>query len=162
MFTLNPTHGDESQIVIEASWGLGEAIVSGSVTPDRFVVDKVTMEIVERTVSTKLYWTVYDPDKGSVIHGEVPEELREEPSLTDQEIIRLAEIGKKIEKHYGTPQDIEWAIDDDLPFPENVFITQSRPETVWSKKKKEPVIGKKSGYDLIMNRALTRYKVPKS
>ncbi len=162
MFTLNPTHGDEAQIVIESSWGLGEAIVSGSVTPDRFVVDKVTMEIVERTVSSKLYWMVFDSDKGGVIHGEVPEELRDEPSLTDEEIIKLAEIGKKIEKHYGAPQDIEWAIDKDLPFPENIFITQSRPETVWSRKKKEPVIGKKSGYDLIMNRALTRYKVPKS
>ena len=162
MFTLNPTHGDEAQIVIESSWGLGEAIVSGSVTPDRFVVDKVTMEIVERTISAKLYWMTYDSDKGGVIHGEVPEELREKPSLTDEEIIKLAEIGKRIERHYGMPQDIEWAIDRDLPFPENVFITQSRPETVWSKKKKEPVIGKKSGYDLIMNRALTRYKVPKS
>ena len=135
--------------------------MSGSVTPDRFVVDKVTMEIVERTISPKLHWIVYDSAKGGVIHGEVPEELRDKPSLRDEEIIRLAEIGKRIEKHYGAPQDIEWAIDKDLPFPENIFITQSRPETVWSRKKKEPVIGKKSAYDLIMNRALTRYKVPK-
>ncbi|ADC64274.1 pyruvate phosphate dikinase PEP/pyruvate-binding protein [Ferroglobus placidus DSM 10642] len=159
MFTLNPTNGDESQIVIESAWGLGEAIVSGEVTPDRFVVDKVTKEILDRTISPKLVWCVYKD--GKVVHEEVPEDLREKPSLSDEEIVYLAEIGKKIEEHYSHPMDIEWAIDKDFDFPKNVFILQARPETVWSQKKKEPVIGKKSGFDLLMERALTPFKIPK-
>jgi pyruvate,water dikinase len=161
MFTLNPTNGDVSQIVIESTWGLGEALVSGSVTPDRFVVDKVTMEIVDRTISEKLQWTVFDSDKGEVVHEEIPENLRSEQSISDEEVIKLAEIGKKIEMHYGRAQDIEWAIDRDVSAPHNIFITQSRPETVWSERKKGSVIGKKSAYELIMNRALTPFKLPK-
>jgi pyruvate,water dikinase len=159
MFTLNPTNGDVSQIVIESTWGLGEALVSGSVTPDRFVVDKVTMEIVDRRISEKLEWTVYDSDKGEVVHEEIPENLRNEQSVSDEEVIKLAEMGKRIEKHYGRAQDIEWAIDKDVSA-DNIFITQSRPETVWSERKKS-VIGKKSAYDLIMNRALTPFKLSK-
>ncbi len=159
MFTLNPTNGDESQVVIESAWGLGEAIVSGEVTPDRFVVDKVTKEVVERVISPKLVWCVYKD--GKVTHESVPENLRNEPSLSDEEIVYLAEIGKKIEKHYNQPMDIEWAIDKDFSFPNNVFVLQARPETVWSRKKKS-VIGKKSGFDLLMERALTPFKIPKS
>ena len=159
MFTLNPTNGDESQVVIESSWGLGEAIVSGEVTPDRFVVDKVTREIVERTVSPKHVWCIYK--NGKVVHEELPENMEEKPSLSDEEIVYLAELGKKIEKHYLQPMDIEWAIDSDLDFPENVFVLQARPETVWSRKRRS-VIGKKSGFDLLMERALTPFKIPKS
>ncbi len=121
----------------------------------------VTMEIVERTVSQKLHWTVFDSDRRKVVHGEIPKNLINEPSISDDEVIRLAEMGKKIEKHYGRPQDIEWAVDKDISPPDNIFITQSRPETVWSEKKKESIIGKKSAYDLIMNRVLTPFKLPK-
>ncbi len=120
----------------------------------------VTIEIVDRTVSQKLHWTVFDSNKGEVTHAEIPENLKNEPSISDDEVIKLAEIGKKIEKHYGRPQDIEWAVDRDVSAPDNIFITQSRPETVWSEKKKS-IIGKKSAYDLIMNRALTPFKLPK-
>jgi len=68
-------------------------------------------------------------------------------------------IGKTIEDHYGCPQDIEWAIDKDIPYPENVFIVQSRPETVWSQRNKGPVIGSKTGYELLMERAMKRIKI---
>jgi len=71
----------------------------------------------------------------------------------------LANIGKEIEAHYGQAMDIEWAIDRDLPFPENIFIVQARPETVWAQRKKESVIGRKSGYQLLMEQAMKRIKL---
>ena len=159
MFTLNPVNGDPSKVVIEGSWGLGETVVSGSVTPDKFVVDKVLMEINERTISPKLIECVYDTEKGEVVHAEVTPEMQNKPCLDDKEIRELVRIAKRIEEHYGFPQDIEWAIDKNLPFPENVFTVQSRPETVWSQRRKEPIIGKKSAYELLMEKALTPLKL---
>jgi len=159
MFTLNPLNGDLSKVVIEGSWGLGETVVSGSVTPDRFAVDKIVMEINERTISPKNIECVYHPGKGEVVHTDVATDMQNKPCMDDREIRELVTIAKRIEEHYGCPQDIEWAIDKDIPFPENVFIVQSRPETVWSQRKKEPIIGKKSGYELLMERALRPTKV---
>jgi len=134
MFTLHPVTGDRSKIVIESVWGLGEAIVSGAVTPDHFEVDKNTFKIVVKNIVKKTVEYVRDPKTGKTIHAEVPPERQEAPSLTDEEVVELAKIAKKIEEHYGTPQDIEFAVDRDLPFPKNLFIVQSRPETVWSMK----------------------------
>jgi len=139
MFTIHPVTGDRSKIVIESVWGLGEAIVSGAVTPDRFIVDKNTFEIVEKEIAEKTVEYVRDPKTGKTVHLEVPPERRSKPSLTDEEVKYLAKLAKKIEDHYGTPQDIEFAVDRDLPFPENIFIVQSRPETVWSVKPREEV-----------------------
>jgi len=134
MFTINPVTGDRNQIVIEANWGLGESVVSGAVIPDYYAVDKNTMKITEKKIVKKTVEYVRDPETGETIHAEIPPERQEIPCLTKKEILRLAELGKKIEEHYGKAQDIEWAIDRDLPFPENIFIVQSRPETVWSVK----------------------------
>jgi len=159
IFTINPTDGDPSKVVIEGSWGLGETVVSGSVNPDKFVVDKVVMEINERTISTKHIECIYDHDKGEVVHADVEQDLQCKCCLDDQEMKELVRIAKIIEEHYSSPQDIEWAIDKELTFPENVFIVQSRPETVWSQRKKEPVIGKKRGYELLMERAMKRIKI---
>ncbi|MBW2093837.1 MAG: hypothetical protein JRI80_03020 [Deltaproteobacteria bacterium] len=159
MFTLNPTNGDPSKVVIEGSWGLGETVVSGSVTPDKFVVDKVIMEVSEKTISTKHIECVYNADKGGVIEADVATGRQTECCLEEREVMELVQMAKHIEKHYGRPMDIEWAIDEDVPFPENVFIVQARPETVWSQKKKESVIGKKSGYQLLMEQAMKRIKI---
>jgi pyruvate,water dikinase len=159
MFTLNPTNGDPSKVVIEGSWGLGETVVSGSVNPDKFVVDKIIMETSERTVSTKHIECVFDMDRGEVIDADVDSERQCTCCLEDREVKELVRIAKGIEKHYGRPMDIEWAIDKDFSFPENVFIVQARPETVWSQKKAEPVIGKKSGYQLLMEQAMKRIKL---
>ena len=158
MFTLNPVNGDPSKVVIEGSWGLGETVVSGQVNPDKFVVDKVTKEI-ERTVSQKGVECIFDPEKGIVRHLDIPPERREIQCIKDEEVLELARYAKKVEEYYGCPQDIEWAIDKNRPFPFNIFMVQSRPETVWSQQKKEPVLGKKSGYELLMEKALTRVKV---
>jgi pyruvate,water dikinase len=134
MFTLHPANGDRSVIVIDSNYGFGESVVSGEVTPDNFVVNKVTLDILERTISQKeIYYTV---DQATQVSRaiEIPLERQKVQSLLDDEITELAWMGKQIEKHYGRPMDIEWAVDKDLPFGGNIFILQARPETVWSQK----------------------------
>ncbi len=159
MFTINPTNGDQSKVVIEGSWGLGETVVSGSVNPDKFVVDKVILETSEKTISIKHIKCVYDPDREEVVNIDVEEDMQNKCCLKAQEITELTKIGNNIESLYGRAMDIEWAIDDDLPFPENIFVVQARPETVWSRKKKDSVLGKKSGYQLLMEQAMKRIKI---
>jgi pyruvate,water dikinase len=158
MFTLNPTNGDPSKVVIEANWGLGETVVSGICNPDKYVVDKVTKEI-ERKVSAKECECIYDAVRGGVAHVDTPPDRREIPCVEDSEILELTRYAKRVEEYYGCPQDIEWAVDKHKPFPLNIFMVQSRPETIWSQHKKEPVLGKKSAYDLLMEKALTRIKI---
>lgn len=139
MFTLHPVTGERDKIVIEGNWGLGEAVVSGSVTPDEWVVDKNTLEILEKRIVEKDVEYIRDYNTGKTIHSKVPPERRRIPCLTEEEVKELAKLAIKIEKHYNYPQDIEWAIDKDLPFPQNVFILQSRPETVWSLKEEKGI-----------------------
>ena len=160
MFTLNPTNGDISKVVIEGSWGLGETVVSGSVNPDKFVVDKVMGEINERTISTKHIECVFDVEKGETVDADVDEDMQCTCCLEDLEIKELVKTAKTIESHYGRPMDIEWAIDKDFPFPENIFIVQARPETVWSQRQKESKIGGKTGRQLLMEQAMKRIKLP--
>jgi len=160
MFTLNPTNGDISKVVIEGSWGLGETVVSGSVNPDKFVVDKVMGEINERTISTKHIECVFDLEKGETVNADVAADMQCTCCLEDQEIKALVKTAKTIEAHYGRAMDIEWAIDKDFSFPENIFIVQARPETVWSRRQKESKIGKKTGRQLLMEQAMKRIKLP--
>ncbi len=142
MFTINPVTGNRNQIIIEGTWGLGEAVVSGAETPDHFVVDKQTLEIVERRIAQKTVEYVRNPETGKTQHADVAAERQKNPCVTDEEIRKLAQLGIQIDQHYDKPQDIEWAIDRDLAFPENILIVQSRPETVWSTRvqEKEPVV----------------------
>ncbi len=137
LFTINPVTGDPTQIVIEGNYGLGEAVVSGAVTPDHFVVDKKTMKIIERSIAKKTIAYVRDPNTGKTVHLQIHTEHQEKPCISDEEILKLAELANRIEQHYGKAQDIEWAIDGDMRFPENMFIVQSRPETVWGLKAAE-------------------------
>ena len=159
MFTLNPTDGDISKVLIEGSWGLGETVVSGSVNPDKFVVDKVMGEINERTISTKHIECVFDVEKGETVDADVDDDLQCTCCLEDREIKELVKTAKNIETHYGRAMDIEWAIDKDMQFPENIFIVQARPETVWSQRKTESKIGKKTGRQLLMEQAMKRIKL---
>jgi pyruvate,water dikinase len=137
MFTLNPVTGDTSEIVIEGNYGLGETVVSGAVNPDDFVVDKKTLKIKERRIARKTVQYIRDPKTGATVHLDVPEDKQKQPCVTEEEVLKLGELAKRIERHYGSAQDIEWAIDKDLSFPKDVFIVQSRPETVWSGKPME-------------------------
>ncbi len=137
-FTLNPTNGDRSQIAIDASWGLGEAVVSGEVTPDNYLIDKVIHEIVRREVSDKQF-EYRVTDDGTVAKVAVDEARRLIPCLPDEDLKAIAILARRAEKHYGCPQDVEWAIDRHLPTGENVVMLQSRPETVWSQKPVVPL-----------------------
>jgi pyruvate, water dikinase len=133
MFTLNPATGDRTKIMIGGSWGLGEAVVSGSVTPDEWMVDRVVMEISRRTISLKGIEYIVDAS-GNVVVADIPAERQSVPCLTDQEVLELAKGGKLLEQHYGEPQDIEWVIDKDLSLPDSIFFVQTRPETTWKEK----------------------------
>ncbi|MFO7872469.1 MAG: phosphoenolpyruvate synthase [Candidatus Undinarchaeales archaeon] len=124
MFTVNPAESDESKISIDAAWGLGEAIVGGEVTPDNYVVDKKSMQIVSKNVSEKPFMYTRDLETGKTKKVNLSEETAKKQVLTEDEIQQLAEYGKQIEKHYGYPQDIEWALEDS-----KIYIVQSRPVT---------------------------------
>lgn len=143
MFTRSPNTGDRSVVVVEASWGLGSAIVSGEVTPDKYVVGKITGEIISRTVSTKMRMHRPNSAGAGVSDEEVPANQQDAACLSDDELHALVDIAKRVERHYGCPQDIEWAIARDLPSGENVFLLQSRPETVWAAKDAVPVAAAK-------------------
>lgn len=187
MFTRSPVTGDRSVVAIEGTWGLGSALVSGDVTPDSWVISKITGEITGRRVSPKLKVHRYIPnggaaspspspaaagnedglrpdpggpppaapsDLGWVTVRDTPAELRDAPCLTDDEIRALAAVARRVEAHYGVPQDIEWAVLDapmggDAPAAppaavppaiapagasaeSRVVLLQSRPETVWA------------------------------
>lgn len=139
IFTINPVTGKLDQVVIDANWGLGESIVSGSVIPDNYIVEKSTLKVIDRKITKKTVEYIRDPIQGGTIHSSVPIERQEIACLTDEEIVKIAQLAIRIEEHYGgSPQDIEWAIDRNQSFPENVFIVQSRPETIWSQKAAKP------------------------
>ena len=124
MFTIDPTREDPSKLVIEGSVGLGESVVSGSVSPDRFVVDKPSLRIADRRVSAKEVAIEIGPDGGTVERSLSGPEATQ-PVLGDPEVIALAELGVRVEAHYGAPQDTEWAVDPDG----GIWLLQSRPIT---------------------------------
>lgn len=127
MFTVHPSTGEE-KILIEAAWGLGEGVVSGTVTPDTCWYDKKKDEILDYKVSDKKVMFKRDTDTGSTVMVDVPDDMREKRVLSVDEIDRLADLGKNIHKHYDFPQDTEWAIEDD-----KIFMLQSRPVTTLNK-----------------------------
>lgn len=138
MFTRSPTTGDRSVIAINASWGLGSSVVGGEVTPDEFIVGKVTGELIEHTISDKTIRHVPCP-AGGVRAEAVPEAERRAPCLDQREIAALVELAKRAEHHYGMAQDIEWAIGREGGLSDTVFVLQSRPETVWSNRRRGPI-----------------------
>ncbi len=139
MFTRSPSSGDRSLVAVESAWGLGSAVVGGEVTPDSFLVSKVTGQIMRRQLSAKHRRHVRNPSGDGVIDERVPADLQEAPSLSDEELGRLLELARSVEHHYAMAQDVEWAIADGLPPDQNLFLLQSRPETAWSRKDAVPV-----------------------
>jgi pyruvate,water dikinase len=130
--TLDPSNGDRSKIFIEASWGLGELVVSGEVTPDQFVVDKVMLEAVRTRISSKTIELVANAAERRVERRVVGQDRERQPSLSDEQLRTIAKLAKAMERHFGCPQDIEWAIDRSGNSHHGVVLLQSRPETVWS------------------------------
>ena len=139
MFTLNPVDGNTDVIYIEGSWGVGETIVQGKVEPDSFTIVKSDLSISKNTISTKKTMTIRGNTQGeysikeraSITEVDVPEELQNQPCLTEDQVIDLSKYAKIIEEHYGKPMDIEWVVEHDT---EKIYLVQARPETVHSKK----------------------------
>jgi phosphoenolpyruvate synthase/pyruvate phosphate dikinase len=138
MFTAEPTTADGSRIIIEGSCGLGETVVGGGVIPDNWTVDATSFAIIERNLAPAAPETRDETGAASASadasaaaappDAAPPDTSAPAPCLFDDEIVALARVGKAIEKHFGKPQDIEWAIDRDAPG-DPVFILQTRPET---------------------------------
>ena len=155
MFTRSPVTGDRSVVAIEGVWGLGSSLVSGDVTPDSWVVSKITGEITSRRVSPKAKIHRYIPNGAGVSVCDAPVDLLGAPCLTDDEIRALAALARRVEAHYGVPQDIEWAVLGDASAgmaaarygaewlapgagAERIVLLQSRPETVWASREPSP------------------------
>ncbi|MBI4216859.1 MAG: phosphoenolpyruvate synthase [Chloroflexi bacterium] len=129
MFTLEPVSSDQSKILVEAVWGLGEAIVSGEETPDSYLVEKETLAVLQRETAHQERQLVRNPgattdNETANLWSPVPPERKDQPKLTDKDLQALAQIGRRIENHYGFPQDIEWAKEGD-----KLYILQTRPVT---------------------------------
>jgi pyruvate,water dikinase len=120
-FTADPSTGAD-RMTIEASWGLGEAIVGGAVTPDRYIVGNG--ELVETVVNEKEIQYRKDPDTGETVEEPVAPEKRTEKVLSEDDVSRLVDIGEKISAHFDRPQDVEWAMVDD-----EIYLLQTRPIT---------------------------------
>ena len=133
MFTCNPVSGDPSMVALNASWGLGIAVVGGELTPDDFLVSKVTGEVVRRTVSTKHVEYVPDAAGRGTVRLEVPAERRDEPCLGEEELVVLLDVARRVERHYGSHQDVEWAIARSRRLPEALLVLQARPVTTLKK-----------------------------
>jgi pyruvate,water dikinase len=146
MFTVNPATGARGELVIEGSFGLGEAVVSGSVSPDRYVVEKATLAIARREVHRKELAIEYAPEGGTV-RRMLDEREALAPVLSDAEVVAVAQLGRRIEEHYGSPQDTEWAFD-----PEGaLWMLQSRPITTLHDEHAAPAAsdGKRQGAVLL-------------
>jgi len=127
-FTVDPVTGDSSKVIIEANWGLGEGAVSGEERVDKFVVDKQSLEVTERNVGKKEK-CVMNKEKGAE-WNDVPADRQSIPCLGEEEIKEIAKLAIDLEERLGYPQDIEWAIDLDFSFPQNIFFLQTRPVKV--------------------------------
>jgi pyruvate,water dikinase len=147
--TVNPRSGDITEAVVESNWGLGESVVSGSATPDSFIVDKVKMRLKEGVAGRKEIQIV--AKEGGVSVEQVPLEKQSAFSLTEEELIRIVELAKKLELHFGVPQDIEWAIDSNLSISNNVVLLQTRPQV--------GIPDKKSETDKIIDMMVRRYRI---
>lgn len=132
--TLDPIDGDRRRVVVEANWGLGESVVSGAVTPDRWVVDKRTGAVADRRVAGKLVWSAFDEAAGRVVEQPAPAELREAACLADDEVRRIADMAVAIEAREGAAQDVEWALATDG----RLVLLQHRPETAWREEDAAP------------------------
>lgn len=122
MFTANPVTGNRDELMVESGFGLGEMLVQGMITPDNFIVDGKTFEIKSKDIQTQETMLVYQEGENKEVS--VPEDKRFLPSLTDEQVVELVSLGKKIEDHYKAPQDIEWALENN-----KFYIVQSRPIT---------------------------------
>jgi len=129
MFTCNPVSGDPSMVAVNASWGLGLAVVGGEVTPDDYLVSKVTREVVRAQVNDKRHEYVPDPNGHGAILRDVEDNRRTTRCLDEPALAVLVDVAKRVERHFGTRQDIEWAIARGTSASDGLYLLQSRPVT---------------------------------
>jgi len=139
MFTCSPLTGDPSVVAINASWGLGLGVVGGEVTPDDFLLSKVSREVLRSTIADKHVEYVPDPGGRGTHRVAVEESRRTAPCLDDRQLGALVETARNVERHFGARQDVEWAIARTGEFPQNLFVLQSRPVTATAKAGSEAV-----------------------
>ncbi|MEM4133646.1 MAG: phosphoenolpyruvate synthase [Candidatus Micrarchaeia archaeon] len=132
-FTVDPVSQDPNKMVIEAAFGLGETVVSGAITPDTYIINKSTLDIIHKHIA-KQEWMLIKSENANVKLG-IKAEYQNMQKLEDEKIIELAKIGREIEKHYKWPQDIEWASEGG-----RLFIVQSRPVTTLKKEVTESFV----------------------
>ena len=132
LFTADPNTGDTSRMIIEANWGLGESVVGGEAMPDVYILEKGSLKIIDRKLGTKGKYIAFR--ETGVAEKDAPTEKRCTFCLSDEEAKEVGRIGKILESHFDAPQDTEWAVDQDLNFPENVILLQTRPEVIAQKK----------------------------
>jgi pyruvate, water dikinase len=146
-FTLDPVTGDRGVCIVEGNWGFGESVVSGHVNPDHWTVDRATGRVLTARIGAKLTWAAVNPETGRVVLSSLPDDLIAEACLTDEEVRYICERAAAIESAAGgVPQDVEWAVAWDLPFPDCVYFLQHRPETTWTPSRDtSPETGVESG-----------------
>ncbi|MEE8600679.1 PEP/pyruvate-binding domain-containing protein [Euzebya tangerina] len=150
--TLNPVNGDRSKIVVEAVWGLGEPLVSGTADPDRWVVDKITGDVATSSIATKPERLVQDLTTGQgTVSEAVEESARTRPCLTSDQISQLVAVARVIEREAGTPQDGEFAVAPGPDGTPSIHLLQARPETIWANKPRESITGGKSALGSIVD-----------
>jgi pyruvate,water dikinase len=131
LFTADPNTGDRSKMIIEANWGLGESVVGGGAVPDVFIVKKDNLEIIEKRLGDKgrCIRCTFD----GVVEQETPIEQKCAFCLKDVEVMEIGRLGKILEDCFGVPQDCEWAVDDDLTYPDSVILLQTRAAVIAQK-----------------------------
>lgn len=149
LFTADPNTGDTTRMILEANWGLGESVVGGDAVPDTYVMDKESLKVIERKLGTKGKYVAFR--EIGVEEIDTPEDKSCTFCLTDDEIREIGRLGKVLETHFNVPQDTEWAVDDDLDFPDNVILLQTRPEVI--AKQKDPA---DKVIDLMLSRFIGR------
>jgi pyruvate,water dikinase len=132
IFTADPNTGDLSKMILEANWGLGESVVGGESLPDTYIINKGSLQIHERKLGTKRKYVTFK--ESGVVEEETPFPKRSVFCLKDEEVAEVGRLAVMLEKHFGVPQDAEWAIDEDFPFPENIILLQTRAAVIVQKK----------------------------
>lgn len=133
LFTADPNTGDTSKMIIEANWGLGESVVSGELMPDEFIVNKETLEVINKKLGKKSNFIPIRKESGVAV-SQTSDEMSSTFCIGDDEIKEIGRIGILLEKHFGYPQDIEWATDQTLNLPESIILLQTRNEVIAQKK----------------------------
>ena len=145
LFTADPNTGDTTRMIIEANWGLGESVVGGEAMPDVYILEKEGLNLIEKKMGSKGKMITFK-DVG-VVEEDTPTDKCETLCLSDEEAKEIGRLGIQLEKHFGVPQDTEWAVDNDLACPESVVLLQTRPEVIAEQKKPVDQI-----LDLMMSR----------